>query len=111
MNKLVPVSCLDEGVGSSYLQFHDVNISLELKDWIFALEGAELMAERGRFDDLEDSYIKERSWHTFFESFVVKANGSKNEKVGRKYPVEVVKVCIFFSTSPLLFNGNPNLDL
>ncbi|KAI3688558.1 hypothetical protein L2E82_46208 [Cichorium intybus] len=84
----------DEGVGSSYLQFHDVNISLELKDWIFALEGAELMAERGRFDDLEDSYIKERSWHTFFESFVVKANGSKNEKVGRKYPVEVVKVGI-----------------
>ncbi|KAI3682058.1 hypothetical protein L2E82_50206 [Cichorium intybus] len=31
----------DEGVGSRYPQLHDVNISLELKDWIFTLEGVE----------------------------------------------------------------------
>ncbi|CAI9261166.1 unnamed protein product [Lactuca saligna] len=93
-----------EGVGSissssssSYLQLDEVNISIELKDWIFALEGAERLKL-----EVEDSCSREkRSWHTFFESFVVKANGSKNQKVknsiqgeAHKYPVQDVKVGI-----------------
>ncbi|XP_024976311.1 uncharacterized protein LOC112514213 [Cynara cardunculus var. scolymus] len=84
----------------SYLNLgapHDVNILLELKDWIFALEGAEIMAERHSFSD---SSREERSWHTSFESFKVRANGSRDDTVNGKgnsigaqnYPVEVVRV-------------------
>ncbi|KAI3717883.1 hypothetical protein L1987_69791 [Smallanthus sonchifolius] len=82
---------------SSYLNFgvpEDVNISIELKDWLFALESMEVMSERRIFNDLEDSYREERSWHTCFETIKVQANGSKNDRSfeAHKYPVEVVRV-------------------
>lgn len=98
---------LDESRGdeknSSYLQLsssNDVNILLELKDWLFALESADEMAESHRFDDLENSYREECSWHTSFESFKIKANGSKIDSVNGKgnsiatheYPIELVRV-------------------
>ncbi|XP_076918035.1 uncharacterized protein LOC143578293 [Bidens hawaiensis] len=72
----------------------DVNISLELNDWLFALESMEVMLERRIFNDLEDSYRNIGSWHTCFESIKVQANGSQNDNESHKYPVEVVKVCI-----------------
>lgn len=85
---------------SSYLNMgvpDDVTISLELKDWQFSVESAEVMSERCRFNDLEDSFREEKSWHTSFESFKVKANGIKNEGSSvkaYKYPVEAITVCI-----------------
>jgi len=112
---MILVSHLEEPIGdaknSSYLNLgapHDVNISLELKDWLFALEGAEVMAERQSFSD---SSREERSWHTSFESFKVRANGIRKDTMNSKgsligaqnYPVEVVKVSICFFTSALLF--------
>ncbi|KAK9072288.1 hypothetical protein SSX86_008721 [Deinandra increscens subsp. villosa] len=81
-------SCLNLGAPE------DVNISLELKDWLFALDGMEEMSERHMLNDLEDSYREERSWHTCFESIKVQANGSQNDTSieANKYPVEVVRV-------------------
>ncbi|KAL8226492.1 hypothetical protein R6Q57_016324 [Mikania cordata] len=71
----------------------DVNISLELKDWFFALESMEGLSQSRMFNDLEDSYI-ERSWHTCFKSIKVQANGRKNDALieSHKCPVEVVRV-------------------
>nr|XP_043620490.1 uncharacterized protein LOC122592352 [Erigeron canadensis] len=77
----------------------DVEISLELKDWLFALEGAE-MAERAWLYSPEDFYREERCWHTTFDSFKVKANSSKRHLVNGKkslsgalkYPIESVTV-------------------
>ncbi|KAJ0765700.1 putative UHRF1-binding protein [Helianthus annuus] len=83
------------GENSSYVNLgapEDVNVSLELNDWLFALESMEVMSERLIFNDLEDSQRKERSWHTCFESIKVQANGSKNDTEAHKYPVELVKV-------------------
>lgn len=81
----------------------DVDISLELKDWLFALEGAD-MSEKWWFYSSEDSYREERCWHTTFDSFKVKANSSKNTNGKKnlpgalKYPVESVTVSICFTT-------------
>lgn len=93
---------MEEEKHSGYLHLgapDDVDISLELKDWLFALEGAE-MAERWWFYRSDDSYREERCWHTTFESFKVEANSSKNNSVNgkknlpgaHKYPVESVTV-------------------
>nr|GEV74475.1 hypothetical protein [Tanacetum cinerariifolium] len=89
----------EDDKNSSYIP-DDVNISLELKDWLFALESADVMAEMPRSNDMEDSYLEKKTWHTSFESFKVKANGSKTDCakskgssiVTQKYPVEVVRV-------------------
>ncbi|XP_071692134.1 uncharacterized protein [Rutidosis leptorrhynchoides] len=76
---------------------NDVTIILELKDWLFALESAEEMAESHSFDD---SYKEECSWHTSFGKFKLKANGSKNDDGKRnsisanEYPIELVKVSV-----------------
>ncbi|XP_071697173.1 uncharacterized protein [Rutidosis leptorrhynchoides] len=77
----------------------DVDISLELKDWLFALEGADV-AEKRWLNDSDDSYREERCWHTTFESVKVKANSRKKHLVNginnlpgaHKYPVESLTV-------------------
>ncbi|XP_023747885.1 uncharacterized protein LOC111896095 isoform X1 [Lactuca sativa] len=77
---------------SGYLQLgtpDDVDVLLELKDWLFALEGADV-AESLFFNR------EEGSWHTTFESFKVKANSRKsrlvNGKNNSKHPIESVTV-------------------
>ncbi|KAK1440012.1 hypothetical protein QVD17_05837 [Tagetes erecta] len=93
---------IEEEKHNGYLQLgppDDVDVSLELKDWLFALEGAE-MAEKWWFYNSEDSYREERCWHTTFDSFKVKANSGKKHPVNvkkllpgaLKYPVELVMV-------------------
>ncbi|GFP89982.1 hypothetical protein PHJA_001142000 [Phtheirospermum japonicum] len=75
----------------------DVDISIELKDWLFSLEGAEEMVDN-RFSD--DCRREERSWHTTFRSVHVKAKSSpKHVVVGsvkpsgkQKYPIELITV-------------------
>nr|GEU40276.1 hypothetical protein [Tanacetum cinerariifolium] len=79
----------------------DVDISLELKDWLFALEGAD-MAEKWWLYSSEDSYREERCWHTTFDSIKAKANSSRKSLVNvkknfpgsKKYPVESMTVGI-----------------
>ncbi|XP_076889635.1 uncharacterized protein LOC143540469 [Bidens hawaiensis] len=93
---------IEENKNGGYMQLgppDDVDVSLELNDWLFALEGAG-MAEKWRFYNSEDSYREESCWHTTFDSFKVKANSSKKHSVNNKrilpgalkYPVESVTV-------------------
>ena len=78
----------------------DVDVTIELRDWLFALEGAEQMAERWWFSSLEDVDREERCWHTTFRSLRVNAKSSpKNVLDGKaqlrrikQNPVELVTV-------------------
>ncbi|KAL3576783.1 hypothetical protein D5086_022066, partial [Populus alba] len=74
----------------------DVDVCIEFKDWLFALEGAQEMADRWCFYNHEDVGREERCWHTSFQSLLVKAkSGPKKERNGKgklKYPVELVTV-------------------
>ncbi|KAF6159237.1 hypothetical protein GIB67_032008 [Kingdonia uniflora] len=77
----------------------DIDLSIELKDWLFALEGAQEIAERWWFHN-EDVGREERCWHTMFQSLLVKAKSSPKQMVNgtdkllsfkmRKAPIEVV---------------------
>ncbi|KAF2285833.1 hypothetical protein GH714_008303 [Hevea brasiliensis] len=79
----------------------DVDVCIELKDWLFALEGAQEMAERWRFSDHEHVGREVSCWHTTFQSLLVKAkktiprqelNGKGKSHERQKYPVELVIV-------------------
>ncbi|XP_058756498.1 uncharacterized protein LOC131629740 isoform X1 [Vicia villosa] len=78
----------------------DVDITIELRDWLFALEGAEDMAEKWWFSSHEDEGREDRCWHTSFHSLQVNAKGSPNNVSGGKgqtqkiqhHPVEMVTV-------------------
>lgn len=81
----------------------DVDISIEFKDWLFALEGAQEEAERWWFCDHEDSVREERCWHTTFQNICVKASSSKHvtndsgKSPGKKrYPLELITVSTLF---------------
>ncbi|GAV60853.1 Chorein_N domain-containing protein [Cephalotus follicularis] len=75
----------------------DVDITIEFKDWLFALEGAQEMAEWLQNHDVDR---EERCWHTTFQSLQVKAKSSpKHSLTGdtkllkkQRYPVELVAV-------------------
>ncbi|KAF3453529.1 hypothetical protein FNV43_RR03969 [Rhamnella rubrinervis] len=76
----------------------DVDISIELKNWLFALEGEQEMAEKWWFYNHEDMGREERCWHTSFQNLRVKAKGTpkhlmdgKSHKT-QKYPVELFTV-------------------
>ncbi|KAJ4981286.1 hypothetical protein NE237_032123 [Protea cynaroides] len=78
----------------------DVDISIELKDWLFALEGAQEMAESLWFCNNAAVHREGRCWHTTFHTLLVKAKSSpkkvmnsRGESNGlHKYPVELVLV-------------------
>lgn len=78
----------------------DVDVCIELKNWLFALEGGKEMAEYLWFYEREDVGREERSWHTTFQNLGVKAKSSPkhllNGKSGgsKQYPVELVMVSI-----------------
>lgn len=92
----------DDGKDTGRLQLEtpdDVDISIEFKDWLFALEGAQEEAERWWFCDHEDSVREERCWHTTFQNICVKASSSKHvtndsgKSPGKKrYPLELITV-------------------
>ncbi|POO00472.1 UHRF1-binding protein 1-like [Trema orientale] len=76
----------------------DVDVSIELKNWLFALEGAQEMAESWWFSDNEHVGREERCWHTSFQNLRVKAKSSPKKLMNgksngvKKYPVELVTV-------------------
>ncbi|XP_057950254.1 uncharacterized protein LOC131145155 isoform X2 [Malania oleifera] len=89
--------------GSSLLHMRrpdDVDVSVELKDWLFALEGAQEMAESWWFCDQKDVSREERCWQTTFQSLQVKAKSNPNHLLNgegksqgmQKYPVELITV-------------------
>ncbi|KAJ1393166.1 Vacuolar protein sorting-associated protein 13, N-terminal domain [Sesbania bispinosa] len=78
----------------------DVDVTIELKDWLFALEGAQDMAERWWFSSHEDEGREERCWHTSFCGIRVNAKSSPKNVPDQKaqlhriqqHPVELVTV-------------------
>ncbi|XP_050216708.1 uncharacterized protein LOC126667701 [Mercurialis annua] len=98
----------------------DLDVCIELKDWLFALEGAQEMAERWWFDNHNDVGREERCWHTTFQSLLVKAKNSPRDRLrvkenlhGRqKYPVDLVTVGVegLQILKPLGQKGNSSLE-
>ncbi|KAJ6807107.1 uncharacterized protein M6B38_173470 [Iris pallida] len=77
----------------------DVDIAIELKNWLFALEGTQEMQERWTTCIGDDVSREERCWHTTFRSLLVKAKSSPHnltskEKLNtrKKFPVELITV-------------------
>ncbi|CAH9107924.1 unnamed protein product [Cuscuta europaea] len=102
-NELKERGSIDNGKDVGILQFgtpDDLDVSIELKDWLFALEGAQESAERWWFQNHEDSSREERCWHASFHSIGVKAKGCPKQKgMGNarlrgklRHPVELVTV-------------------
>ncbi|KAG5546384.1 hypothetical protein RHGRI_018535 [Rhododendron griersonianum] len=78
----------------------DVDLTIELKDWLFALEGAQNNTEGQWLHNDEGLGREERCWHTTFEKLQMKAKSSPKHVVTVKekshrlhnYPVELVTV-------------------
>lgn len=78
----------------------NIDVSIEFKDWLFALQGAQDMAESWWFDNHNQVAREERSWHTTFRSLQIKANSNlketrkQNGNTSRKgqHPVESIQV-------------------
>lgn len=79
----------------------DVDVCLNLKDWLFALESEEAMSEMW-FDKRESIMREEICWHSTFRNLQIKAknnhkaqlNGNVRSHVMQKYPVDVITVRI-----------------
>ncbi|KAK1308836.1 hypothetical protein QJS10_CPA09g01308 [Acorus calamus] len=78
----------------------DVDVSVELRDWLFALEGADETADGWLSPTYRNVSREEKSWHMTFESLRLKAksspnhipNGTERDCRTQKYPVELVTV-------------------
>ncbi|KAF7822861.1 UHRF1-binding protein 1-like [Senna tora] len=99
----------------------DVDVVIELKDWLFALEGAQDTAERWWFSNHEDVDREDRCWHTTFSGLRVNAKSSPRNVPYAKaelcriqqYPVEVVTVGVegLQILKPHTRKGNPSMEL
>ncbi|GAA0141357.1 hypothetical protein LIER_02516 [Lithospermum erythrorhizon] len=78
----------------------DLDVCIELNDWLFALEGAQEEAQSWWFVKPEDAEREDRSWHTTFSSVCINTKGGpKSLQDGevksyenRKYPVDFITV-------------------
>ncbi|GAU41308.1 hypothetical protein TSUD_93880, partial [Trifolium subterraneum] len=77
----------------------NVDVTIELRDWLFALEGAQDIAKRWWFSSKEDIGREQRCWHTTFHSLLVNAKSSPKKVPGGKaqshriqFPLELVAV-------------------
>jgi len=88
----------------------DVNVSVDLRNWLFALEGAQEMSGNLWSDNHADADREDKSWHTSFKSLKINAkNSPKNLLSGcvkshsaQKSTLELITV------STLLFLICPN---
>ncbi|KAL4282133.1 hypothetical protein GQ457_03G023470 [Hibiscus cannabinus] len=79
----------------------DVDVSIELQDWLFALEGVQEMAEMLWFEK-ENLGREMRCWHMTFQSLIVKAKSRPKDVQNvkmishgmQRYPVELVIVSV-----------------
>lgn len=85
-----------------------MDITIQLRDWLFALEGEHDMAERWWFSTY-DANREERCWHTTFHILRLNAKSCPKRALERKtqshriqlYPVDVVtvKTCVLLSSN------------
>ena len=81
----------------------DVDVLIELTDWLFAVEGEEEIAERWQFNS-EHASREDMCWHVTFQNMLVKAKSSPKHLMNderkfhgkQKYPVELVTVITRF---------------
>lgn len=67
---------------------HDIDLDLQLQDWLFALEGAEGVAEGPSCT--EDSVLtrEQKCWHTTFRLLKISASGRKLDSEDSPLPTE-----------------------
>ncbi|CAI9088507.1 OLC1v1022843C1 [Oldenlandia corymbosa var. corymbosa] len=106
----------EDKMDSSPLQLgtpDDVDVVIELKDWLFALEGEDKMAERWQINS-NGTDREKLCWHTTFQNMIFKGKSSpksvkthERSKGIRKYPVEFVTVGLegFEILKPLVNEG------
>lgn len=78
----------------------DVDVSVDLRNWLFALEGAQEMTGNLWFDNHVDGDREQLSWHTSFKSLKIKAKNSSKDlqsgciksHIAHKYPVELITI-------------------
>ncbi|XP_020694269.1 uncharacterized protein LOC110108097 isoform X1 [Dendrobium catenatum] len=80
----------------------DIDVSIELKNWLFALEGTEEMREGWQYCNGENFTREEMCWHTTFQNLQMKAKRSRRshsygtgklQKAGN-HPLELIVVGI-----------------
>ena len=78
----------------------DIDISLEMKDWLFALEGLREAAEEPLTFKYNGIKREERHWHGTFQSIRIYAKSSSNTSGtlcrSNKYPLESLVVSFSF---------------
>lgn len=98
----------------------DVDVSFELKDWLFALEGTGEMRDGLLPVNGNDFSREEKCWHTTFKSLKVKAKNSQMSNMNggrlcktRKYPVESIMIGIegLQALKPCFKNGTQKADM
>lgn len=80
----------------------EVDVVVDLRNWLFALESAQEMVERSWFDNRENTNREDRCWHTTFKSLKIKAKNSPKDLLNcsikpsgdHRYPVELITVRI-----------------
>ncbi|KAH0453337.1 hypothetical protein IEQ34_017661 [Dendrobium chrysotoxum] len=58
----------------------DIDVSIELKNWLFALEGTEEMREGWQYCNGENFTREEMCWHTTFQNLQMKAKSSRRSR-------------------------------
>ncbi|KAF3779944.1 UHRF1-binding protein 1-like [Nymphaea thermarum] len=76
----------------------DMELFIELNDWLFALEGELEMAEYRQSGGDINVEREERCWHTTFQSLQIKASSqtenTEKTALAKKYPLELVTVSV-----------------
>ncbi|CAJ1956800.1 unnamed protein product [Sphenostylis stenocarpa] len=99
------VGSMREGKETTFPQLKkpdDVDVTVELRDWLFALEDTQETAERWWFSSHEDEDREERSWHASFHGLRVNAkssppnvpDGKAHVQRIKQHPVELITVGI-----------------
>lgn len=76
----------------------DIDVCIELKDWLFALEGSQDIGEDQLYYNVNGTRREERFWQTTFKVLQVKfkSNPEKSDRSGKRgihnYPMESIKV-------------------
>lgn len=77
-----------------------MDVSVDLRNWLFALEGAQEMAGNLWIDNHVNVDREDKSWHTTFKSLKIKAKNSPKDlpsgcaksHSAQKYPVELITI-------------------
>jgi len=89
-----PGRSMTEGKEATFPQLKkpdDVDVTVELRDWLFALEDTQETAERWWFSSHDDEDREERSWHASFHGLRLNAKSSPPNVPDGKVQVQRIK--------------------